>query len=77
MTTTFKTPTDFRKSLEARLKNIASQNNQDLQRIRRKLAFERLLAKIFHSDDDSFILKGGYAMYIKNKNPLRDSATIF
>ena len=44
MTITFKTPTDFRKSLEARLKNIARQNNQDLQRIRRKLSFERLLA---------------------------------
>lgn len=65
MTTTFKTPTDFRKSLEARLKNIANQNNQDLQRIRRKLAFERLLAKIFHTDDDSFILKGGYAMELR------------
>ncbi len=33
----FKTPTDFRKSLEARLKGIAAKGNQDLQRLRRKV----------------------------------------
>ncbi len=41
MTTTFKTPTDFRKSLEARLKSIANKTDQDLQRVRRKVAFDR------------------------------------
>ncbi len=65
MTTTFKTPTDFRKSLEARLKSIANKTDQDLQRVRRKVAFERLLARIFHQDADSFILKGGYAMELR------------
>ncbi len=65
MTTTFSNSTDFRKSLEARLHNFASKNNQDLQRIRRKVAFERLLARIFHSDNDDFILKGGYAMELR------------
>ena len=61
----FKTPIDFRKSLEARLKNIANKNNQDLQRVRRKLTFERLLARIFHDDIYSFVLKGGYAMELR------------
>lgn len=65
MTTTFKTATDFRKSLEARLKGIAEKTNQDLQRVRRKVAFERLLARIFHQDADGFILKGGYAMELR------------
>ena len=65
MIKTFKTATDFRKSLEERLKNIANKNNQDLQRIRRKLAFERLLARIFHDDTYSFVLKGGYAMELR------------
>jgi len=65
MTTRFKTPTDFRRSLEARLKSIATKNNQDLQRLRRKVAFERLLARIFHQDSDSFVLKGGYAMELR------------
>jgi hypothetical protein len=65
MTTTFKTATDFRKSLEARLKSIAEKTNQDLQRLRRKVAFERLLARIFHQDADGFVLKGGYAMELR------------
>ena len=63
--TNFKTPTDFRRSLEARLKSIAVRSNQDLQRLRRKVAFERLLARIFHQDSDSFVLKGGYAMELR------------
>ena len=65
MTIAFKSATDFRKSLEARLKRIAEQTNQDLQRIRRKVAFERLLARIFHQEADSFVLKGGYAMELR------------
>ncbi len=65
MTTAFKTATDFRKSLEARLKSIAEKTNQDLQRVRRKVAFERLLARIFHQDADGFVLKGGYAMELR------------
>lgn len=65
MVAIFKTPTDFRKSLESRLKNIATKNNLDLQRTRRKLAFERLLARIFYHDSNNFILKGGYAMELR------------
>ncbi len=61
----FKTPTDFRRSMEARLKSIATKSNQDLQRIRRKVAFERLLARIFHHDSYNFVLKGGYAMELR------------
>ena len=65
MVTVFKTATDFRKSLEVRLKSIAEKTTQDLQRLRRKVAFERLLAHIFHQDSDGFILKGGYAMELR------------
>lgn len=65
MTTAFKTATDFRKSLEARLKSVAEKTNQDLQRIRRKVAFERLLARIFYHEADGFVLKGGYAMELR------------
>lgn len=65
MTTAFKTATDFRKSLEARLKSIAEKTDQDLQRVRRKVAFERLLARIFHQEANGFVLKGGYAMELR------------
>ena len=56
MTVQFKTATDFRKSLEARLKSIADSTGQDLQRLRRKVAFDRLLARIFQGRECHFLL---------------------
>ena len=62
----FKSATDFRKSLEARLKTVAQTTGQDLQRLRRKVAFDRLLARIFQGNNESrFLLKGGYAMELR------------
>lgn len=68
MITKFKTATDFRKSLENRLKNVASQTGNDLQRLRRNVAFDRLLARLLDEDDTSFALKGGYAMELRFSN---------
>jgi predicted nucleotidyltransferase component of viral defense system len=65
MTTSFKSATDFRKSLEARLQNLSTDNN--LQRLRRKVAFDRLLARLFSSEEQQFFLKGGYAMELRLK----------
>lgn len=63
---TFSSATDFRKSLEARLKNLAQSTGQDLQRLRRKVAFDRLLARVFGKKEvPSFLLKGGYAMELR------------
>lgn len=65
MNTIFKTATDFRKSLEARLQIIAGKTKEDLQRLRRKVAFDRLLARIFSQEKGNFFLKGGYAMELR------------
>jgi predicted nucleotidyltransferase component of viral defense system len=65
MNSTFKTATDFRKSLESRLQLIAAKTNEDLQRLRRKVAFDRFLARIFSQESSSFFLKGGYAMELR------------
>lgn len=65
MTTLFKTAADFRKSLEARLMNMSIARGEDLQRLRRKVAFDRLLARLFSSDERKFVLKGGYAMELR------------
>jgi predicted nucleotidyltransferase component of viral defense system len=67
MTTRFKTSADFRKSLENRLKNMALEKGENLQRLRRKVAFDRLLARLFSSEEQSFFLKGGYAMELRLK----------
>ncbi len=62
MTTQFKSATDFRKSLEARLKRFSQETGQDLQRLRRQVAFDRLLARIFQENKDStFLLFNGKA----------------
>lgn len=65
MISKFKTATDFRKSLEARLQMQAEKSGEDLQRLRRKVAFDRFLARVFYQDMPDFYLKGGYAMELR------------
>ena len=43
----YDTPQAFRAALEARLRNIAQQQGTDLQRLQRRVAFERLLGRLF------------------------------
>jgi hypothetical protein len=62
---TFKTAQDFRKSLEVRLQRTAKEKGVDLQRIRRQVAFDRLLARFFVNPETPFFLKGGYAMELR------------
>ena len=57
----YSTAKAFRVALEARLKQIANNEHIDLQRLRRLVAFDRLLARIFQSQEKRWILKGGYA----------------
>lgn len=65
MSKIFKTATAFRKSLESRLMNISHATNIDLQRLRRKVAFDRLLARFFVNGSNTWVLKGGYALEIR------------
>src|SRR5580658_7275973 len=55
----------LRRALEDRLRKIAATANIDLARLRRQVAFDRLLARLFHSDDAPWVLKGGYAMELQ------------
>ena len=67
MITNFKSAADFRTSLEARLRNTAKASGEKLQRLRRKVAFDGLLARLFSSKEPNFFLKGGYAMELRLK----------
>lgn len=61
------TATAFRTALENRLKNHALQHGVDLQEIRRQVAFERFLCRFFIPEDSPWVLlKGGYAMELRN-----------
>lgn len=56
----------FRQALEARLQERARREGLVLQRIRRQLSFDRLLARLFVSPTETpWVLKGGYALELR------------
>jgi len=66
----YATAAAFRRALEDRLKDTARREGVDLQRLRRQVAFDRLLARLFHEAQPRplpWVLKGGYAMELRIK----------
>ena len=66
----YATAAAFRRALEDRLQDIAGKESVDLQRVRRQVAFDRLLARLFHAAQPRplpWVLKGGYAMELRIK----------
>lgn len=61
----YETPHAFRMALEERLRNISLRQGFDLQRLRRRVAFERLLARLFTDQAPPWFLKGGYALELR------------
>lgn len=57
----------FRRALEDRLKVIAGEERLELQRLRRELSFDRLLARLFAEEKAPWVLKGGYALELRLK----------
>src|SRR5436309_1694334 len=55
-------------ALEARLNEKSRRDGVDLQRLRRQVAFDRLLARMFDPSQpvrDGWVLKGGYALEMR------------
>jgi hypothetical protein len=67
-TNRYKTAAAFRRALEDRLQIIAVQSNLELQRLRRKVAFNRFLARMFADKAAGLVLKGGYSMELRLTN---------
>ena len=55
----------LRRALEDRLRHTASARQIDLARLRRQVTFDRLLVRLFHSNEALWALKGGYAMELQ------------
>lgn len=55
----------FRIALEARLKDRAATEDIDLQRLRRRVAFDQFLSRLAMQDRERWALKGGYALEIQ------------
>ena len=71
---TYRSAADFRRALEDRLQDIAKKEAIDLQRIRREVAFDRLLVRLFRGerpDKLPWALKGGYAMELRIQSAQR------
>jgi hypothetical protein len=64
----YKTAGAFRTALETRLQARAQVERTDLQRLRRQVAFDRFLARLFPKGPKGtypWILTGGYAMELR------------
>jgi predicted nucleotidyltransferase component of viral defense system len=64
----YKTAAAFRTALENRLQTRARDEGTDLQRLRRQVAFDRFLARMFSKGPKAayrWVLKGGYAMELR------------
>jgi hypothetical protein len=60
----YETPGAFRQALESRI-NARVNTNAELQRLRRLVAFDRLLARIFLDPSSPWIVKGGYSFEVR------------
>ena len=64
---TYTTAGAFRRALEERLKGTSQTDQIDINRLRRHVSFDRLLARLFHAQTVPWALKGGYALELRFK----------
>ena len=72
----YKSPAAFRRALEDRLKNLSLQETIPLDRLRKRVAFDRLLARLFRLSNPPWLLKGGYAIEFRLQNLARATKDI-
>ena len=65
---TYATAGAFRRALEERLKSMSQTEQIDINRLRRQVSFDRLLARLFREDSAPWALKGGYALELRFKS---------
>lgn len=64
----YKSPKAFRTALETRINAISRKEGVDIQRIRKQISYDRLLARLFLNKPSPWLLKGGYAMQLRVQN---------
>lgn len=55
----------FRRAVLDHLKNRAKHEGVSMSRLQKQLVFERFLARLFHTGDERWVLKGGYALELR------------
>lgn len=61
----YETAEAFRTALEQRLKNEAEASGMALMRLRKRVAFERFLARLAASESSGWVLKGAFALELR------------
>lgn len=64
----YKTPEDFRKALEERIRKTSESENKTVNDVMYKVSFDRFLARVFHNGNEKWILKGGYSLELRFKD---------
>ena len=67
MSTPYKNARSFLDALTDHLRRISVEEKLDINRLRRQIAFERFLERLFHNEDSPWVLKGGYSLEIRLK----------
>lgn len=68
----YETPQAFRAALEQRLRNRSEDTGVGLDRLRRRVLFERIVARLHAAEPGRWVLKGGMALEVR----LRDDARL-
>jgi predicted nucleotidyltransferase component of viral defense system len=63
----YSTANGLRMALEQRLNNLAKETATDIMRLRRQVAFDRFLARIFNEPVSGLVAKGGYTLDLRLK----------
>lgn len=72
----YATPRAFARALSDRLKRQAAKAGVDLDRLRKRVAFERFLARLFEHNPSLWVLKGGYALELRLGGKARSTKDI-
>lgn len=67
----YETPAALRAALEARLLNESREKDVDLQRLRRRTVFERLLVRLVVAQPGLWVVKGGIALEVRMQERAR------
>ena len=61
----YESDVDFRRALEERLKNRSRETGEPLERLRKRLVFERCMVRFQKKPESPWILKGGFALELR------------
>ena len=55
----------FRRALEDRLRTMSLETGEPLVRLRKMVAFDRFLSRLFLHRSDQWVVKGGFALQLR------------